>query len=620
MRVKRGVLPLGLAMLACWGAVVRPAEAQEKKVVKTEADLPRFSYPLREAPSALLSADDATFLGFARKVGADVDSVLTGYTIEDRATLRGLLGCKANIDVLRGDWDGARSVTGQIRGLEDKPQAKLTDGLYVEAVAEAQHATHALSGPEFQSAFKAEYAKELNASPWASVGEWARDRRMSDDTLSMTVLRGAAQADLDPVFAKTGALDAPSARILISYRVAAGVIQNVGAEKEVLTAYIAAHSAQKPDIWASREVPLTPDQKLSPVRVAIFDSGVDTSLFPGQLYLDPNPGGHSPHGLAFDTQGGLYNGDLQPLTPEQKAAYPQVLTLMQGFEDMHNGVESKSAAEVKKLASSVPPDQLSELFKQMDFLGQYLHGTHVAGIAVRGNPAAQLVLIQFDDALPDLPFAPTVAWAERFKADFQQVGEYLRDHDVRVVNMSWADSQSEIEDWLSKTSGDKDPDARKRLAAQVYAIWREAVSLAIQGAPNTLFVCAAGNSNSNPNFLGDVPASLQLPNLVTVGAVDQAGDETSFTSFGETVVLDANGYQVESVVPGGTKLRLSGTSMASPNVANLAAKMFALNPKLTPEQVLSLMKQGAHASPDGRLHLIDPKATIALLSQEQAAR
>ena len=139
---------------------------------------------------------------------------------------------------------------------------------------------------------------------------------------------------------------------------------------------------------------------------------------------------------------------------------------------------------------------------------------------------------------------------------------------------------------------------------------------AIQAAPETLWVCAAGNSNSDASFLGDVPASLHLPNLITVGAVDQAGDETSFTSYGNTVGLDVNGYEVENFVPGGTRLRKSGKSMASPNVVNLAAKLIALYPKLTPEQTIALMKKAADTAPGGQLHVINPKATVALPNQQ----
>ena len=90
-----------------------------------------------------------------------------------------------------------------------------------------------------------------------------------------------------------------------------------------------------------------------------------------------------------------------------------------------------------------------------------------------------------------------------------------------------------------------------------------------------------------------------------MGAVNQAGDETSFTSYGETVLVDADGYNVDSYVPGGARLKLSGTSMASPNVVNLAAKLFALDPSLTPAEAIELIKAGASTSEDGRRHLMD---------------
>ena len=95
--------------------------------------------------------------------------------------------------------------------------------------------------------------------------------------------------------------------------------------------------------------------------------------------------------------------------------------------------------------------------------------------------------------------------------------------------------------------------------------------------------------------------------------MNAAGKETDFTSYGDTVVLHADGDEGESFVPGGSRIRMSGASMASPNVANLAAKLFALDPSLTPVQVIELIEKGATASEDGRLHLINPKASVALL-------
>jgi subtilisin family serine protease len=95
-----------------------------------------------------------------------------------------------------------------------------------------------------------------------------------------------------------------------------------------------------------------------------------------------------------------------------------------------------------------------------------------------------------------------------------------------------------------------------------------------------------------------------------VGAVDRAGDEASFTSYGPTVVVHANGYQVDSFLPGGMRVALSGTSMASPNVANLAAKLLAVQPSLTPSQVIALIRDTAEKSADGRRTLMHPAKAL----------
>jgi subtilisin family serine protease len=597
-----------------------PASSPKHKVV-TASDLPRFSYPVSGAPSTMLMASDEEFNIFALKVIRDVNSVLNDYEIEDKATLRRLHSVKLDVQLLTDDNQGAMATLDTLRSLQEKPQAKATSGMIDRPLVEARISTSSNSGDVFLQTFQKNLQAEIDAMEWRVVQDRVKQTKGSFEVATPDLLVASEKEGLDPGASKSNTIDLDGAETLIEDRSFIKVIYPVRQQAlTVLTAYVAAHNVRKPDIWGAREVTLTAEEKLTPVRIGIWDSGVDTVLYPHQLFTDPSPDGHSPHGLAYDMHGDLYNGDLQPLTPEQKGAYSKVVQLEQGLSDVYSGVDSPAATEAKKTLSSMPPDQMAQFMKQANFLGQWMHGTHVAGIATRGNPAARIVVAQFYDSLPEIPFPPTVEWANKFKAAFQQIGDYFRTNDVRVVNMSWGDDVGEIEQWLTKTSAEKDPAVRKQAATEVYKIWREAIENAIRSAPHTLFVCAAGNSNSDAGFLGDVPASLHLPNLIAVGAVDQAGEETSFTSYGDTVQVDADGFQVESYVPGGTRIKMSGTSMASPNVANLAAKLIALDASLTPEETIALIKQGADKSADGRRNLIHPKATLALLKERKIAK
>jgi subtilisin family serine protease len=605
------------ALLLVPGAI---SQTEGKRRVQTANDLPRFTYPIRGKASDLLQADAATFNQFVAKVRPDLETILRDYEITDKATMRSLLQAKLDLQTLAGDYQAALQTISSLRALEEKPAAKLTTGLFTTAVLRAAIETGSTTGPTFEQAFAKRYRAAIDPLPWTVVQDSVKGSYRSSQVITSAVLIGGVQTELDPAAQKSGVLDNLQAWQLINTRVALQFLVPLKTQRaDVLGPYIKAHNATKPDIWQAREVTLNPEQKLTPVVVGVWDSGVDVSLFPNQVFTDPHPTASGAHGLAFDDRGNPSSSWLFPLTTEELQKYPSAREFFKGGDDALNGIDSPEAAAYRQKLSSSSADQAHTLFEQLKVTGHYIHGTHVAGILVRGNPAARVVVARFNDQLPDLPFAPTTEWAHQMDSAFHQMSDYFRSRNVRVVNMSWGDDVQEFEAWLSKTGGGSDPAERKRKADELYRIWHDAVENAIKNAPNTLFVAAAGNSDSNAGFLGDVPASFHLPNLLVVGAVNQAGEETSFTSYGDTVAVDADGYEVESYVPGGARLKLSGTSMASPNVANLAAKLFALNPTLTPAQVIELIKNGATTSEDGRRHLIDEKRSVAMLENRQAS-
>jgi subtilisin family serine protease len=613
----RAVLALLCSGLVLFGAAASASaqSAPDAKIkVVRESDLPRYSYPISGSVSQFVESDAATFDRFAAKVRADLDDTLARYDIEDRSTLRELLNAKLDLQELAGDYVGGLQTIEALRAVEEKPASRLLSGLFARARLRAAIDTGSVSGPAYEEAFRKNYQAAIAPLPWDVTQDGIKSAFGFTRFLSRAAVLGNVKSELDPAVAKSGSLNAHEAWALISARnTLRAALPVTAARGAVLREYIGQHEVARPDIWAAREVTLSAADKLTPVNVAIWDSGVDVTLYPNQLFTDPKPTASGAHGLAFDNVGKPSTDWLYPIGPEERKAYPAFREQIKGFLDLQNGIDSPEAAATQKKFSTYSPEQMFQMFELQKELSHYIHGTHCAGIAVRGNPAARLVVARFNDQLPYLPFAPTEQWARQMGAAFQQMADYFRTRKVRVVNMSWGDDVQEIELWLSKTGSGGNPEERKHRAAAIFAIWKSAIENAIKSAPDTLFVTAAGNSDSNVGFIEDVPPSLKLPNLITVGAVNQAGDETSFTSHGDTVVVHASGYQVDSFVPGGVRLKLSGTSMAAPNVVNLAAKLIALDPSLTPARTIELIKRGATASDDGRRHLIDETRSVALL-------
>ena len=581
------------------------AAAQARPRIEKAADLPRFSYKFdAKLDDVVRSAE--RFEPFAAALRRDTESVLSGYDIADKATQRELLGTLAALDVLAGRYDGALARLDEVRALEDKPADQLISGLRLRAVATAAK-SHAIGSPGYAQAVAEYIQRELAPLPFAVIENDIKGAKARAELMGEGMALGRVRETLQPIVDANGALSSDFAPGLVGARLTLVAMLPL---KQTLVdtygAYLAAHRVVKPDIWAAREMTLPPLPAGRRVMVGIWDSGVDTRLYRAQLPQPPVPA------IAFDKYARPARGELMPIPPELRDKLPQMADQSKGFSDLQSNIDSPEASQVKQLLSTLPPDQYRRTIEEIDLAGNYEHGTHVAGIALAGNPYARVLVgrIEFGHTLKPDP-CPSRAQTEREALQYQATVDYFKRHGARVVNMSWGGSVGAIENDLEQCGIGASPEDRKKLAREYFEIGKTALTRAMAGAPRILFVTAAGNSNNDASFAEDMPADIVLPNLLAVGAVDRAGDEAPFTSYGPTVKVHANGYQVESYLPGGRRVALSGTSMASPQVANLAAKLLAVNPKLKPTELIEFIVGTAERSADARRSLVDPKKALA---------
>ena len=601
--------PRSIVALLAAAFVITATFAQPKIRVDKATDIPRFTYKLDGNLEDVVRTD-ARFAAFTREHRANVESVLAKYEIADKASLRGLLSTLVAMDYLEGNTDAALKNAAMVRELEEKPADKLLSGLFLRTAIEAQKQVGNANSDAYRAALAKRLSDALEALPFDVVQNEVRELKMRAELNNESMALGYVRDVLQPTKEKAGSLSSDLAPALIGARYRLQVTLPL---KQTLVdtyaAYLAKHTVAKQDIWSARDVSLAANATHKPVTVAVWDSGSDTALFQKQLARDAKG---KPLVIAFDKYSKPSKGDLYPIPDALKSRLPVMQSRTKGFSDLQANIDSKEATEVKQYLSGLKKDEYKAAIEEIRLAGNYMHGTHVAGITLAGNPFARLVTarIEFGHTLVPDP-CPSREQAKRDADAMFAYVKFFRKNKVRVVNMSWGGDAKSIEGELEVCGVGKTPADREKLARELFDISRNSMTKAFASAPEILFVTAAGNENGDSTFNEAIPAAIVLPNLLTVGAVDLAGDEASFTSYGPTVKVHANGYQVESFLPGGARVAESGTSMASPQIAGLAAKILAVNPKLKPTQVIELIVSTADKTADGRRTLVNPKKAIA---------
>jgi subtilisin family serine protease len=231
-----------------------------------------------------------------------------------------------------------------------------------------------------------------------------------------------------------------------------------------------------------------------------------------------------------------------------------------GVDDDHNGyVDDVHGVD---LTSKSQSQNLSDGFG---------HGTHVAGtIAAAANGKgvvgvafrAKLMIVRI---LDDEGAGSTGAVAEGIR--------YAAANGARIINLSL------------ETNVD---DPRMRTAVQAAA------------DANTLVVASAGNSGVDVDDHPTFPAGIAAPNVIAVAATGPTAGRSlaDFSNYGRlTIPVAAPGVDVLSTSRTGGYEYKSGTSMAAPHVAGVAALMASVAPQLTAAELRAILLQ--HASRSG---------------------
>ncbi len=278
-----------------------------------------------------------------------------------------------------------------------------------------------------------------------------------------------------------------------------------------------------------------------------------------------------------------------------------------------------TAEEIKWLKSKTKDPVF---LKEMQKFGNFVHGTHVAGITADGNDKAELISVKliptevkpfFDGLKSDLTATEyktadkdlrmkllkkgLEALAKQQMLLLEEIAAYVGGHEADVANGSFGTGYNQakmITDGAFKMIYRRAPSAAE--SDKVVRFFLDALIDAgknmVAAAPKTLFVFAAGNDGMNNDKYPTSPTNIQADNVISVAATYKYNFIAPFSNYGiDKVDVAAPGMLIHSTIPGNEYLHVSGTSQAAPYVANIAAQIKDMNPLLTPGEIKQIIME-----------------------------
>ncbi|MBK24224.1 MAG: hypothetical protein CME70_09515 [Halobacteriovorax sp.] len=197
------------------------------------------------------------------------------------------------------------------------------------------------------------------------------------------------------------------------------------------------------------------------------------------------------------------------------------------------------------------------------------HGTHVSGIiGAKQNNGVGIAGVASNVKIMGIRTVPNSG--DELDVDVVESFLYAAKNGAKIINCSFGKSHNE--------GGQAVSEAIKYIGEKY----------------GTLVIAASGNSSQDIDRRLTYPASFENDHLMVVASTSNRGGMSYFSNYGKkNVDLAAPGSSVYSTTPNNRYSSMSGTSMASPSAAGVAAEVLSHNPELGPVELKRLLMESA---------------------------
>jgi hypothetical protein len=303
--------------------------------------------------------DDAQLARLTDKLIKNLEADLVKYDIQDKSTLKSYYATLTGCYFFRNNYDKALSFVPKMQELADKNAEKLTTAVFLRAYVSAAKTVGNEKSDEFRQTFSKEFSAIWNTIPYNEVKDEVEANKGQLSLFNPNLVTAGIDTQIQPFLDNNK--NVVSEDLVVSFIGIRNVLDKrvalVPSMLQVMTDLYERNASKvvKKDIWAEREAVFTDKDTGSPLVVAVWDSGVDMSIFPEYVRHKDTKGNngigyslveYKNDGLLLENPQGKITSDVNRL---------QALT--KGFMDIQAAINSPEADEVRRTMSSLKTEE-----------------------------------------------------------------------------------------------------------------------------------------------------------------------------------------------------------------------------------------------------------------------